>query len=192
MNEPNSVVGDILQLVLLAGQKLEQQPDGTIRYKNVLDPAGVKHVPLTGIAAVPTLAPASLSVYLFNYKVPLNSCLLINYCSLYTSASDESSLDVNYGIAYNVSIRWLKYLNGASTPKTPYKNSATLLNAPCFLMFEPGVTASLQIVYPRSGTVADLSIYLQARANGYLLDQNFYSQFSKYETTLCRIENDPS
>ena len=192
MNEPNSVVGDILQLVLLAGQKFEKQADGTSRWRNVLDPGDIKHVALTGIAAVPTVAPAALSVYLFNYAVPAPSCLLVNYTSLYTSVSDDSSLTVNYGIAYDVDVRWIQYRSGVNTPETPYKESATILNSPCFLMFPGGCTASLQVPYPRTGAFPDLGIYLHGRANAYLMDQSMYSRLVRFQTMFPNLENSPS
>jgi len=192
MNEPNSTIADILGLCLLAGKKTVKNDSGQFIEKNMVTPGDVSPVALTGVAAVPTVAPASLSVYLFNYAIPAQSCLLINYVSLYTSLADESSPAVNYGLDPNVSVRWIAYNNGLSTPVTPYKNSAAILNAPCIVLFQGGVTASLQIPYPRSGAVTDQSIYLQARANGYLLDQHLYNVFKRYQTFLPNVEVNPS
>ncbi len=192
MNEPNSIVADILGFCLLAGKKRYQGPNGEWLEENLIKPSDFQHVALSGVAAVPTVAPAALSVYLFNYAVPSGSCLLINYASLYTSLADESSPAVNYGIDPDVSVRWIKYLNGATTPVTPYKNSADILNSPCLIVFQNGVTASLQVPYPRSGAVTDQSIYLQARANGYLVDQHLYNIFKRYQTIFPKVENDPS
>lgn len=192
MNEPNSIVADILGLCLLAGKKRTQGPNGQCTEEPYVKPSDFQHVALSGIAAVPTVAPASLSVYLFNYAVPANSCLIINYASCYTSLSDESSPAVNYGLDPDVSVRWIQYLNGATSPVTPYKNSATILNSPCLIVFQNGVTASLQVPYPRSGAVADQAIYLQARANGYLVDQHLYQIFKRYQTLFGSIETNPS
>lgn len=176
MNEPNAVIGDILQLALLAGKKRVRDHDGSWREDFAVKPQDFKHLTVASGAVYDGLSDVSF----FGYDIPNNQCLLVNYISLYTSEGGGTSAAVNYGINVEVFARWELLINGATNPITPYLPSQAYVNAPCLFVFPGGTRPNLTLL--NFGGALAVPLFIQARLNGFLVDSSFQALFQRYQT----------
>lgn len=142
----------------------------------LIRPDEFKHIALTDNVTFTGLATQDF----FNFAVPDNQCLIINYVSLAVSFLNGSDDAVSWNMGYSAWAAWVAAKGSATL--TPITNTAWTLgyfNGPIFFVFEPGLTIALRI-YGAGATSADIN--LQARANAFLLSANYLGAFKKYQT----------
>lgn len=176
MNEPNSVLGDILQLSLLAGRRRVRRGSDWVE-EPLAAPQDFKHLVLTSTLASPFPVTSPLFA---SYAIPNNQILVVNYITLATALNDQSSLAVNYGL-FREAIAYLRYVKNGVTTTLAGVGSEGICNAPIFYVFPPTVTPELALSgFSASPTAGD--VRFMARLNGYLCESSLYPVFMKYQT----------
>ena len=127
MGEPNSVIGDILQLRLLAGTKRVQRAARPAAEEYKLRPSDIKSVGHSNAAYY----DGAVDTDCFFYRIPQGKCLIVTYASLYTSLAGDVSEAINFGIYVDAQARWQTTINDLIVPLTPYQEAALYTNTPC-------------------------------------------------------------
>ena len=176
MNEPNSIIGDLLQFSLLAGKKQVRQHDHSWADEFAVKPQDFKHL----IMADSFVYDGTTDTSFFGFEIPDNQCLLVNYVSMYTSEEGGISAPVNYGINVDVLARWEVLNNGMTNPVTPYLPSQAYVNSPCLFVFPASTIPTLTLL--NFGGALTVPLFIQMRLNGYLLDASFQAIFKRFQT----------
>jgi hypothetical protein len=182
MNEPTSIVAEMLGLSLLAGTKEITNADGSTTCKPILDLSDVRHTPVDGTVRWPGVAAAD--VVLFNYAIPENQCLVVTYVSAYATASDESEQGVDYGLNFYVPSYWRTSINGSLQAVTATVGSQVLLNSPCLLVFPGG--AIPQLVLQAGGSTQAAQVRrVCARMNAYQASNELLNIFRRHQSIFA-------
>ena len=182
MNEPTSIVAEMLGLSLLAGTKETINPDGSKTCQPLLDFGDIRHTPIDGTVRWPGVAAANVT--LFNYTIPSNQCLIVTYVSAYATASNESEQGVDYGLNFYVPSFWQTSVNSMATPVTQVVGSQVLLNAPCLLVFPGGSIP--QLVLQAGGSTQTAQVRrICARMNAYVAASEIINIFRKNQSIFA-------
>lgn len=176
MGEPNSVIGDILQLILLAGTKRVQRAGMPAAEEYKLRPGDIKSVGHSGAAYY----DGAVDTDYFFYRVPQGKCLIVTYVSLYTALSGDVSESINFGIYVDAQARWQTKINDFILAVTPYQEVALYTNTPCLYVFPGGVTPQLQL--RAIGAPINFPLLVAMKYTGYLIDATFQGDFEKHQT----------
>lgn len=176
MGEPNSVIGDILQLILLAGTKRVQHAGMPAVEQHKLKPGDIKSIGHSSAAYY----DGAVDTEYFTYRIPKDKCLIVTYCSLYTSLSGDVSENINFGIYVDAHARWQTKVNDLIVPVTPYQEVALYTNTPCLYVFPGGVTPQIQL--RQIGAPINFPLIVYMKYVGYLIDATFQGEFEKHQT----------
>lgn len=181
MNEPNGVIAGLLALSIAAGTKEVLNPaTGQYECINNLDLSEARHMAIdSGEVLWPGAGGADVT--LFDYEVPANQCLVVDYVSLYTCAADESSAAVDFGINWYATSFWQQVIGDTAFPIGQTVGSQTIFNRPVFMVFAEKSTPQI-VVEKNASTQTNESRILCATMNAYQCPSNWLNLFKRYQT----------
>lgn len=178
MNEPNSIIAGLLALSVAAGTKTDPV---TGKCSNKLDLPEAKSTIISGTVLWPGAAGADVT--LFNYQVPANQCLIVDYVCLASCDASEASAALDYGINWNATAYWQTLINGTATRITNEVGSQNIFNRPIFMVFASGTTPQI-VIKKNASTQANQSRLLLASMNAYQCNSNLFSIFNQYTSNF--------
>lgn len=169
MFEPGSVMADIMQLSLIAGERL----DDCGQWVDIAPPSVFQHKPFSGNGTYPGAAATIASV-----TVPESLILIVTYASVYLCQTDETVNSIDFGVNHNFFAWWQYQLSGVTTIVTSATGQGQgIINRPVLLVFPPTVTAQLMLLESASA-LTDGSRTIECTVTAYLAPESLRSYYS--------------
>ena len=169
MFEPGSVMADIMQLSLIAGEREECG-----QYTDIAPPAVFKHTPFSGNGTYPGAAATIAS-----YTVPSSQILIVSYASVYLCDTAEAVTTLDFGVSHTFYAWWQYDLNGVTSIVTSATGKGQgIINRPVMLVFPAGATAQLMLQDDGTSVLPAGSRTIICTVTAYTAPQSLQSYYS--------------